>query len=221
MIMVLAFMEHNVSSKDGSRMFKDFYGISIKDFPNALTDAISDRQSALRDSYSFIYNETLNLEYPLCVHVDTNTDNKTRNIYFKSLLDNNEFEDITFYHRFQKSNYSIQYLLTSPIIAYATTPMSFPLHIIRGCDYTISLWMWLWKPKNVANNPDHLGEYVIFNTRRLFNPATGIGREPLLPAIIFNVGKLTIFLGIVLFDLSTISADRSVSFLAFHCSDKR
>ena len=84
----------------------------------------------------------------------------------------------------------IQRIVSDTIATDSTSLMNHPQHFIRGCSYTISLWVWLWKSKKTNKRTNS----IIFSTRDLNPSNTNKEYEPLLPAIIFNVhnriGKL-------------------------------
>lgn len=82
------------------------------------------------------------------------------------------------------SNISIDRLISGPVITNSPMVMNFQVHLVHGCSYTISLWMWLWKPKNLLNRR----EMIIFSTRTLPSEVQVPQEEPILPAIIFNAG---------------------------------
>ena len=60
-----------------------------------------------------------------------------------------------------------------------------PQHFVRGCEYTIALWVWLYKPHTLPDS-----ELVIYSTREAMAQPRMYHDEALLPAIIYNVGGL-------------------------------
>jgi len=78
--------------------------------------------------------------------------------------------------------------LSNPLVTNANTFSSTEQHFVRGCSYTIALWVWLYKPRTF---PDH--ELDVFTTREVESPKklNMFIDEALLPSIVFNVGGLT------------------------------
>jgi hypothetical protein len=76
---------------------------------------------------------------------------------------------------------SVERVIDGPIATSGNTVLSSAQHFVRGCSYTVALWVWLWKPRRHVSDR----EYVIFATR----PSSHHGGdvlEPVLPAVIFN-----------------------------------
>lgn len=90
---------------------------------------------------------------------------------------------------------SIQHLLSKLITTDSRTTLNFPQHFMKGCSYTISMWVWLWKKqkhekkgKKVDRAIQNEKESILFSTRQI-NPETDKYDEILLPAIIFDIMK--------------------------------
>jgi hypothetical protein len=65
------------------------------------------------------------------------------------------------------SHVSIQHLIKDPIPLDGTSQINVPQHFIKGCNYTISLWAWIWRTNSQRGN-DETGIfrfyfYFIFN----------------------------------------------------------
>lgn len=84
--------------------------------------------------------------------------------------------------QFQSQRIFFHNLVSNPIATDSSTIISFPQHFSRGCSYTISLWVWIWRPKN-----PYVHEISIFTSRPVFPSLDD--QLPLLPAIIANVGS--------------------------------
>jgi hypothetical protein len=131
--------------------------------------------------------EKLN-NHPLCIHIDAaSSPNISLHQHYHRLFATKNFSNTPFYHRMQHRDYDIQYLLTSPLIGYASTTMMYPTHFLRGCKYTIAFWTWLWRPLDLLYREQ---EYVLFNTRKLRTSSMTAGQEHVSPAIIWNAGNL-------------------------------
>ena len=87
-----------------------------------------------------------------------------------------------------------QTLLSGPVAFDSTTLLNFPQHFVRGCSYTISLWLWLWKTDALESRFRHRRESIIFSTNRVDSRSVSTEYEPLFPSIIYNLyskpGKL-------------------------------
>ena len=59
------------------------------------------------------------------------------------------------------SHVSVQHLIKDPVPLDGSSILAIPQHFIKGCEYTISLWVWLWR----GSNPYENSEIAIF---RLF-----------------------------------------------------
>ena len=84
----------------------------------------------------------------------------------------------------------IQQLVSGPIAIDSTFLMNYPQHFVRGCSYTISMWVWIWKSKKLSRR----SECALFTTRNISPTLVSGEYDILLPAIIFNlasrIGKL-------------------------------
>jgi hypothetical protein len=80
---------------------------------------------------------------------------------------------------------SIQHLLPQPIATDSRTLLNFPQYFVKGCSYTITIWVWLWKNDRHGRNKR---ESIVFSTRQM-NPKNDNDDEILLPAIIFDIMK--------------------------------
>ena len=89
--------------------------------------------------------------------------------------------------RSDKGFVGAQTLVSGPVAFDSTTLLNFPQHFVRGCSYTISLWLWLWKTDVVENRFKYRRESIIFNTYRVDSGAVSPEYEPLFPAIIYNL----------------------------------
>ena len=79
------------------------------------------------------------------------------------------------------NTYRSQNLILHTLATDSTSVLSFPQHFFRGCSYTISLWVWLWRSKKQSSQ-----ESSIFTTRSVYPP-----RDPqssLFPTVLTNVG---------------------------------
>lgn len=83
----------------------------------------------------------------------------------------------------------IQNLLTGPVAFDSTTLLNFPQNFVRGCSYTISLWVWMWKPNRIQNNiaNQKREERIIFSAKHVDSNFVSPEYDTLLPAIIYNV----------------------------------
>ena len=79
----------------------------------------------------------------------------------------------------------IERLVSGPIVTDSTSTLNFQSHFLRGCSYTVSMWVWLYKSKNQLLD-NH--ELVIFTSRPISPPPNGPFEEVLTPSIVFNVG---------------------------------
>ena len=84
----------------------------------------------------------------------------------------------------------IQQLVSGPIAIDSTFLMNYPQHFVRGCSYTISMWVWIWKSKKLSKR----SECALFSTRYISPSLVSDEYGILLPSIIFNlasrIGKL-------------------------------
>jgi hypothetical protein len=83
----------------------------------------------------------------------------------------------------------VQKLLAGPVAFDSTTLLNFPQNFVRGCSYTISLWVWMWKPNRLRNNRlnHRREESIIFSAKHVDSNFVGPEYDALLPAIIYNV----------------------------------
>jgi hypothetical protein len=81
---------------------------------------------------------------------------------------------------------SIQHLLSQSVATDSRTKLNFPQYFVKGCSYTITLWVWLWK--NERHERKNKRESILFSTRQM-NPKNNKNDEVLLPAIIFDIMK--------------------------------
>lgn len=81
---------------------------------------------------------------------------------------------------------SIQHLLSQSVATDSRTKLNFPQYFVKGCSYTITLWVWLWK--NERHERKNKRESILFSTRQM-NPKSNKDDEVLLPAIIFDIMK--------------------------------
>ena len=80
-----------------------------------------------------------------------------------------------------RKSFFTEKLLVGPAILDSTSLINYDQHFYRSCNYTISLWVWLWKRKRPGNR-----EVPIF-TSQASNPNLD-KFPPLYPSIIYNVG---------------------------------
>jgi hypothetical protein len=82
------------------------------------------------------------------------------------------------------STVSLHRLLAGPVATDSSTMINFEQHFVRGCSYTVALWIWIWKSKRLGsvNQPEH----VVFSTRETFPRL--LEAEAVLPSIVFNTG---------------------------------
>jgi hypothetical protein len=80
---------------------------------------------------------------------------------------------------------SIQHLLSQPIATDSRTLLNFPQYFVKGCSYTITTWVWLWKNDRHERNKR---ESIVFSSRQI-NLKNDKDDEILLPAIIFDIVK--------------------------------
>ncbi len=67
----------------------------------------------------------------------------------------------------------LDHSLVGPIVFDTETTYSVPQHFVRGCSYTISLWAWIWPPREYAVNiirtrPISMDERLISSDRMIF-----------------------------------------------------
>ena len=89
----------------------------------------------------------------------------------------------------------VQNLLAGPLEFDSTTVLNFPQHFVRGCSYTILVWVWMWRPRLVNSRiGQNRKESIIFSTRGLDHDHSSSEYESWLPSVIYNVpskpGKL-------------------------------
>lgn len=77
--------------------------------------------------------------------------------------------------------YHTQSLILNTIATDSTSVISFPQHFFRGCSYTISLWVWMWRSKKQSYQ-----ESSIFTTRSVYPPLDEL--SSLFPTVLTNVG---------------------------------
>lgn len=98
----------------------------------------------------------------------------------KSMLKkNNQLGDHT--QHLEPPNVQFQSLFAGPIATDTSTLLNFPQHFVSQCSYTISLWVWIWRPRFHSE-----ADKVVFSSKHIYpriSPHT-----PLLPAILYNVG---------------------------------
>lgn len=82
----------------------------------------------------------------------------------------------------------IQNLLAGPLEFDSTTVLNFPQHFVRGCSYTISVWVWMWRPRLINSRiGQDRKESIIFSTMDLKPDELSTDDESWLPSIIYNV----------------------------------
>ena len=89
----------------------------------------------------------------------------------------------------------VQNLLAGPLEFDSTTVLNFPQHFVRGCSYTILVWVWMWRPRLVNSRiGQNRKESIIFSARGLDHDHSSPEYESWLPSVIYNVpskpGKL-------------------------------
>ena len=83
-------------------------------------------------------------------------------------------------HTEKNGSMSIEKVLEGPMAISTNSLFNSAQHFVRGCSYTIALWMWVWKSRREFEPR----ETVIFSTRPMASRT--IEYEPLLPSIIFH-----------------------------------
>lgn len=74
-----------------------------------------------------------------------------------------------------------QLLLSGPLVVDSSTLLNFQQHFTSQCAYTVSIWVWIWRPRN-----GETVDKVVFTTKEVY---PRVGRLPaLLPAIVYNIG---------------------------------
>ena len=74
-----------------------------------------------------------------------------------------------------------QSLIDQTIALDSSTLLNFPQHFVTGCSYTLSVWVWIWRPYNGESV-----DKVIFNTKEVHPKVSE--DPPLLPSIVNNIG---------------------------------
>jgi hypothetical protein len=76
-----------------------------------------------------------------------------------------------------------QLLIASPLAIDTSTLLNFQQHFTSQCAYTVSLWIWLWRPRQGETT-----DKVVFTTKEVY---PRVSRLPaVLPAIVYNIGAL-------------------------------
>lgn len=82
----------------------------------------------------------------------------------------------------------VQNLLAGPLEFDSTTVLNFPQHFVRGCSYTISVWVWMWRPRLINSRiGQDRKESLLFSTMDLKPDELSTDDESWLPSIIYNV----------------------------------
>jgi hypothetical protein len=82
----------------------------------------------------------------------------------------------------------VQNLLAGPLEFDSTTILNFPQHFVRGCSYTISVWVWMWRPRLINSRiGQDRKESLIFSTMDLKPDELSTDDESWLPSIIYNL----------------------------------
>ena len=82
----------------------------------------------------------------------------------------------------------VQNLLAGPLEFDSTTILNFPQHFVRGCSYTISVWVWMWRPRLINSRiGQDRKESILFSTSDLKPDDLSTEDESWLPSIIYNV----------------------------------
>jgi hypothetical protein len=109
-------------------------------------------------------------------------------------------------HHSLPADYKVETLIHGPVVLDSSSLFNFERHFVRGCSYTVALWVWIWKKRQYPyseNEDDETSDkydsgerepkhqwadaHTIFSTRRI-NPPTS-SAEPLVPTLMFNVGR--------------------------------
>ena len=82
----------------------------------------------------------------------------------------------------------VQNLLAGPLEFDSTTVLNFPQHFVRGFSYTISVWVWMWRPRLINSRiGQDRKESILFSTMDLKPDELSTDDESWLPSIIYNV----------------------------------
>lgn len=74
-----------------------------------------------------------------------------------------------------------QLLLSGPQVIDSSSLLNFQQHFTSQCAYTVSIWVWIWRPRG-----GETADKVVFTTKEVY---PRVGRLPaLLPAIVYNIG---------------------------------
>jgi hypothetical protein len=84
-----------------------------------------------------------------------------------------------------KPDPEINSLLKGPVAFDPSTMILFNQNLYRGCSYSVSLWVWLFKPRDAVPTYD---EITIFTSRETF-PRLHPDKAAILPAVVYNVGR--------------------------------
>ena len=112
-------------------------------------------------------------------------------------------------HISKNGSMSIEKVLEGPLATSTNTLFNSAQHFVRGCSYTVALWVWLWKSRREFEPR----ETVIFSTRPT-NSRT-IDYEPLLPSIIFH-GSNRLFFSAQRDDFGDYSGYQTAHTMRYH-----
>lgn len=111
------------------------------------------------------------------------------------------------------ANVQFQTLLRGPLATDTSTLLNYPQHFVSHCAYTISMWVWIYRPRTELSDPDR-AEKVIFAAKEIHPKLTPL--TTLLPSIIYNVaphpGK---------FFFSMVRGAHDSDYLGFHRGEVR
>ena len=148
--------------------------------PNALHSNQSGNASTFMVDCYLQSREFINIKSQLS-NVDE-TNNTSSKIWGEKLYDNSV--SLSLSQSQHQHNVQLQQLIPGLLAVDTTTLLNFPQHFVSQCAYTISLWVWIWRPQHVS--PSNAQQKVVFTTKEVFPRLSTL--PPLLPAIIYNVG---------------------------------
>ena len=157
---------------------------------------------------------------------DAITTDPNKQILYDCYLETNSFKyirsqihptvfDTTGATRMADIEVGVSHLLRGPMVTSADTFLHIPTHFVRGCSYTISMWVWIWEPEVLNDHEIPLltsrmlefsaqsshsqssqfagKDKVTSETRGTNRPGLGTAEkdEILAPSIVYNVGSET------------------------------
>ena len=112
-------------------------------------------------------------------------------------------------HTEKNGSMCIEKVLEGPVAISSNTLFNSAQHFVRGCSYTVALWVWLWKSRREFEPR----ETVIFSTRP--TASRTIDYEPLLPSIIFH-GSNKLFFSAARDDFGDYSGYQTTHAMRYH-----